>query len=670
MVVLFSCGRNVETIDVYTTSSLDSVKPVAGKISCDLNNAIEMADSLISNGTKKINIRLHPGVHRIANTINIENLDSKILFIGTDSKTIISGAIKKEMTNIENDQYKLLLSSQQKPAQLYNGHEKLTLARFPNDSLITLKYTQSDSVYNGDYIVVSKHLFHLLKQIPTNELSTATIRYYYKWMVYNFEIEGLYTDSLLYQVDYKNQSVNLIASNLCGDFEDNNMKTKELLKKHGYFHFEKYLIKVDGKLPEIHSTENPRFFIEGANCFLDKTGEWAQSNNTIYIKSNGTSKHQVIEIPVLQKLISIESTNNISFRNISFAYSSCAHDYNKIDVGQAAYEASAAIEISNAKNIQFENCTFSNLGSYAIWMKQGCTYNSIINCAFKNTGAGAVKIGALKNKDSQPTHITVEQCQLESGGKVFPNAVAIWIGNSSNNEILNNTIFNYLYSAISVGWTWGYGESNSKNNQIKGNHIFDIGQGALSDLGGIYTLGISDGTKIESNTIHHISSYVPEQGHGLYADEGSSNLIFSNNIVYNCSGAGFHLHYGRNNTLQNNIFAMNKTAQISCSGAEQHKMLTICNNIIYFEGDKPLAGPWEYIWANMHHNAYWSSDSDAVLFAGRNLKEWQDYHRDEKSIIENPKFEDLVNYNFNIRNKKLPKAINFENIPNTNPVFQ
>ena len=122
------------------------------------------------------------------------------------------------------------------------------------------------------------------------------------------------------------------------------------------------------------------------------------------------------------------------------------------------------------------------------------------------------------------------------------------------NRIRYDDISDYYYTGVSIGWVWDYGDNEARDSIVEHNHIWNIGQGELTDMGGIYLPGEQPGTVIRGNVIHDVSAAV-YNGNGIYADEGCSLVTFEDNVVYRVSHFAFHQHFGGENILRNNIFA-------------------------------------------------------------------------------------------------------------------
>ena len=199
---------------------------------------------------------------------------------------------------------------------------------------------------------------------------------------------------------------------------------------------------------------------------------------------------------------------------------------------------------------------------------------------------------------------------IADGGNVFPSCVALWIGQSPENTVAHNDIHGFWYTAISIGWTWGYGPAAAQRNLVEANHIHHIGtkadgRGPDPQRHGLRLhAGQPRGDVIRGNLFHDVAG-LKYGGWGIYFDEGTTHILAENNLVYRTTHGGFHQHYGKENTFRNNIFAFGRDAQIQRTRVEGHQSFRFEHNLVYWEKGPLFAGDWSKPNAAFDGNTYW-----------------------------------------------------------------
>jgi hypothetical protein len=187
----------------------------------------------------------------------------------------------------------------------------------------------------------------------------------------------------------------------------------------------------------------------------------------------------------------------------------------------------------------------------------------------------------------------------------------------------------------------------------------------LSDMGAVYTLGIQKGTVIRNNLIHDVNSFT-YGGWGLYPDEGSSEILWENNVVYRTKSAGFHQHYGRENIVRNNILAFGREHQLMRTRDEAHISFLFFNNIVYFNSGELLGSSWKNDRYLMDFNLYYdtrqSSTPPSMTFAGGTLDQWHARGHDVHSLIADPLFVAPEQYDFRLQDGSPALGLGFRRI--------
>lgn len=357
---------------------------------------------------------------------------------------------------------------------------------------------------------------------------------------------------------------------------------------------------------------------------------------------------------------------HLRFEGLKFRYAEFRIPEAGLPPGQAGMNIDAtAILLDAARDIRFSDCAVEHIGMTAFWFRHACRDCLVEHTRVYDVGIEGVRIGEpnIVPASVRTGEITFNNCIIQSGGRMIPHAVAVWIGQSSDNWITHCDIGDFFYTAVSVGWRWGYDESAAKRNHIEYNHLHHLGYRILSDMGGVYTLGPSEGTTVRNNVIHNIYA-TRYGGWGLYPDEGSTGILFENNLVYDVRDGCVHQHYGKENIFRNNVLAFSEEGQIAITRAEPHLSFTFEHNIVYWDKGHLLgyAG-----WNNgakvvLRDNLYWRVGAQSFDFGGKTWDQWRANGRDEGSIIADPLFVDPGHRDFRLRPGSPAEKIGFHPI--------
>ena len=433
-----------------------------------------------------------------------------------------------------------------------------------------------------------------------------------------------------------------------------------------------------------------RYYFENVFEALNEPGEWyldKVSGILYYVPKEG-EKADTLTLygSNIDRLIDINGVDGISFEGVHFTrtdwvepkadgfYTGTWWEENDLDFPQAAMFVDGVVSVEYAENVHFKNCEFTNLGGTAVKMKFGVKNSSVENCYFENIAATAIYAGGencLPEQDNYTQNITIKNNEIYKYGRKFFSAIGIHITFCDTAEVVNNEIHDGYYTGISVGWIWSYDYNATKNVKVSRNLIYNIGQGWLSDMGGIYMLGKQPGTVLSENVIHNVAADPGEGGYGgwgIYLDEGSSYMTVEKNLVYACGNQSFNVHYGEGNVIRNNIAALSGEGLVSpgVDKGETHATAVYYNNIFLTYNKAPI-----YIeMLNPSHfydngNLMWSlTEGDELYFdTSENiytLKMAQDKGFIHFPTVADPGFKDALNFDFTLAEDSPAFALNFE----------
>ncbi len=459
------------------------------------------------------------------------------------------------------------------------------------------------------------------------------------------------------------------------------------------------------------------YFVENVLDGLTDPGEWAfdsTAKRMWYIPLPGESlENSEVVIPQAVQLLQVvgdpatgRTVDWLSFEGLTFRYAASvipgepnerpgvrgAERSARIQsdgtwlasAGQGGVDQAGALYFCGVSGVSLTNCVVEHVGGYAVQLDVGCSEIRLCHNTLRDLGAGGISANgsdasgdvALRTK-----LLRISDNHIYDGGHIVHSGIGILVRHAAEVVIVHNEVHDFYYTAISVGWVWGYQESVARNNIIAFNHLHDIGKGWLSDMGGIYTLGSQPGTVIRNNLIHDINS-AAYGGWAIYPDEGTSHVVIEDNVAYRTDRSVFHQHYGRENTVRNNIFAFGGEGLIAISKREAHLSATFTGNIFLSDKGYVYSGgyglkPGESGALSTDLNIVWDIQKGEPMAAatrqftetaidlektGMTWSRWVELGFDRHSVVADPCFVDPLAGDFRLRPESPALTMGFKPI--------
>jgi GH141 insertion domain/Periplasmic copper-binding protein (NosD) len=433
------------------------------------------------------------------------------------------------------------------------------------------------------------------------------------------------------------------------------------------------------------------YWVENVFEALETPGQWYldRPRGVLYYlpRSGEVMSSAEIIAPRLAQVVRVVGradapVHDLRFEGLVFAHTEWQPPADYASSLQAGIEVPGAVLFDYAERCAVTGGGIEQIGNYGVEVGVGCTDIEIARNRIADIGAGGIRIGhffswetdgsgrltdrGARRKAAMPDgphsrRITVADNEIAHGGRFTPEAVGVFVGDNADNQVIHNHIHHLYYSGISVGSVQDFGPSQATGNVIEYNHVHHIGQGVLSDLAGIYTCS-TPGSRIAYNVVHDVVRR-DYGGWGIYPDEGSHDLSIRKNLVYRCQDGALFVHHSRNITAENNIFALNRAAQVERGGIGGFE-LTCRRNLNYYKEGKAVGDYGDEHCGRdvcaFDHNLYWNASGRPASFGKKSLAEWQALRQDRNSLVADPLFVDPDQGDFRLRRGSPAARIGFE----------
>ncbi len=300
---------------------------------------------------------------------------------------------------------------------------------------------------------------------------------------------------------------------------------------------------------------NDRYFIQGLREELDAPGEWYldEAKGDLYLWPPKPLAKEPVIAPVVRELIVVgPGASHVTFLGLTLEHAE-----------------GTAITIKDSSRCLVAACTIRGVGDYG---GSGIAIAGGRDCAavgndIHDIGRNGIGLSGGDRITLAPANHRAENNYIHHTGVHYKQGVGVSLAGvglrAAHNLIHDLPRFAVQYSG--------------NNLSIEYNRVRHLCL-ETADTGAFYTGGrdwiSSRGSIIRHNFISDVIGFGQEDGNyvsphfawGVYHDDNTGAVDVYGNIVARCVRALIHLHNGRDNHIENNIFIDGTLQQIECSG--------------------------------------------------------------------------------------------------------
>ena len=418
-------------------------------------------------------------------------------------------------------------------------------------------------------------------------------------------------------------------------------------------------ITVQGKECVADLGTGDRYFIENILEALDVPGEWYLNKKTgtlYYHPIKGFSEQTEVIAPVVGRLMEFigDPTKETSVSHIRLAGLTIrATDYSPDD-GCVGYGMcnDGVLYFQNAQGCDIEDCTFINIGKYAVYLSGG-EKNRISGNEISDSAEGGILLHNTAHNEVSDNHI--HHC-----GMVYKHIGGIVLTGlkTHGNIIAHNHIHDISRYGISLKNPGSYNVIEFNRIQNTNTETYDTGGIEVTQQDREFRSHSIIRNNIVGDTIGYSfdgkrSIYT---SWGIYLDSFAGGYRVVDNITYHNSHGGIMLQGGKDNIVQNNIFADSSHYQVYITNFMNNSTGQVFkeNVVCYTDPNAAIIYTGKLGEKTIHtdKNLYFCKDNKSFRIISPGIGSFADWvlkGYDEHSLIADPLFIDPDKEDYTLR---------------------